>query len=106
MLGIGLNVSTERVSRGAARTATSLRLAGIDLRTSRRCSTRCSPRSSRRLAAEPADVLAAWRERDALRGRSVRWADGEGVAAGIDDAGALLVQPTPVASRSTPARCT
>jgi biotin-(acetyl-CoA carboxylase) ligase len=38
-------------------------------------------------------VLAAWRERDALAGRNVRWADGssDGVAAGVDDSGALIV---------------
>ena len=33
------------------------------------------------------DVLA----RDALRGVPVRWQDGEGTGAGIDDSGALLV---------------
>jgi BirA family biotin operon repressor/biotin-[acetyl-CoA-carboxylase] ligase len=38
------------------------------------------------------EVLAAWRERDALRGEPVRWADGSGVAAGIDDGGSLLVE--------------
>ena len=38
------------------------------------------------------EVLAAWRERDALRGAPVRWADGAGVAAGIDNGGSLLVQ--------------
>jgi BirA family biotin operon repressor/biotin-[acetyl-CoA-carboxylase] ligase len=37
------------------------------------------------------EVLAAWRERDALRGEHVRWADGAGTAAGIDDSGSLLV---------------
>jgi len=43
--------------------------------------------------AEPADsALAALRERDALAGRPVRWAGGEGIGAGIDDAGALLVR--------------
>jgi BirA family biotin operon repressor/biotin-[acetyl-CoA-carboxylase] ligase len=36
-------------------------------------------------------VLAAWRSRDALKGERVRWSDGEGVADGIDDSGALLV---------------
>jgi BirA family transcriptional regulator, biotin operon repressor / biotin---[acetyl-CoA-carboxylase] ligase len=46
----------------------------------------------RRLADTPGEVLSAWRSRDALRGRRVRWRDGEGVAAGIDDAGALLVE--------------
>lgn len=45
----------------------------------------------RRLAGDPAEVLAAWRARDALRGEAVRWADGEGKAAGITDSGSLLV---------------
>jgi BirA family biotin operon repressor/biotin-[acetyl-CoA-carboxylase] ligase len=41
----------------------------------------------------PADVvLAALRERDALLDRPVAWTGGEGVATGIDDAGALLVR--------------
>jgi BirA family biotin operon repressor/biotin-[acetyl-CoA-carboxylase] ligase len=43
------------------------------------------------LAASPSDVLAALRERDALRGRHVRWAGGEGEAAGIDGDGRLVV---------------
>lgn len=43
------------------------------------------------LAAPPAAVLHAVRERDALRGHPVRWATGSGVGAGIDDAGRLLV---------------
>lgn len=37
------------------------------------------------------DVLPAWRQRDALRGRGVSWGEGAGVAAGIDSSGALLV---------------
>ena len=38
------------------------------------------------------DVLAAWRRRDALAGRTIGWVDGAGgTAAGIDDSGALLV---------------
>ncbi|HWK25402.1 MAG TPA: biotin--[acetyl-CoA-carboxylase] ligase [Solirubrobacter sp.] len=41
---------------------------------------------------QPRDAaLAALRERDALLGRTVRWQDGEGTGAGIDDAGALRV---------------
>jgi BirA family biotin operon repressor/biotin-[acetyl-CoA-carboxylase] ligase len=43
------------------------------------------------LDAPPEDVLAAWRQRDALKGERVGWGEGEGVAAGIDDSGALLV---------------
>jgi len=46
---------------------------------------------SRRLADPQAEVLAAWRVRDALAGQHVRWDGGEGTAAGIDDAGSLLV---------------
>ncbi|HEX6027226.1 MAG TPA: biotin--[acetyl-CoA-carboxylase] ligase [Solirubrobacter sp.] len=41
---------------------------------------------------EPSPVtLAALRERDALLGKPVRWQDGEGTGAGIDDTGALRV---------------
>ncbi len=43
------------------------------------------------LAAGSDAVLAAVRERDALRGRAVCWAQGSGTADGIDDEGRLLV---------------
>lgn len=36
-------------------------------------------------------VLAAWRSRDALRGRKVSWNGGNGVADGIEDSGDLVV---------------
>jgi BirA family biotin operon repressor/biotin-[acetyl-CoA-carboxylase] ligase len=43
--------------------------------------------------ARPADaVLDAWRERDVLRGQTVRWNGGEGVANGIDKDGGLVVE--------------
>ena len=45
----------------------------------------------RRLAQPDADLLDAWRERDALRGRTVSWAEGTGEASGIDDDGRLRV---------------
>ncbi len=45
-----------------------------------------------RLAQPTAAVIEAVRGRDALHGRRVRWADGEGVACGIDDDGRLLVR--------------
>jgi BirA family biotin operon repressor/biotin-[acetyl-CoA-carboxylase] ligase len=44
------------------------------------------------LTAEPAEVLTAWRARDALLGGAVDWRDGGGVGAGIDDDGHLLVK--------------
>ena len=46
----------------------------------------------RRLAEPASATLAALRERDALLGAEVRWEGGSGVAAGIDDSGALLVE--------------
>ena len=49
-------------------------------------------RLERRLAEPAAECLAALRSRDALRDRPIRWVGGEGVGAGIDDAGALLVR--------------
>jgi BirA family transcriptional regulator, biotin operon repressor / biotin---[acetyl-CoA-carboxylase] ligase len=46
----------------------------------------------RRLAAPAAETVAALRERDALLGRAVAWAGGEGTGAGIDERGCLRVQ--------------
>jgi BirA family transcriptional regulator, biotin operon repressor / biotin---[acetyl-CoA-carboxylase] ligase len=40
--------------------------------------------------AEPEAVIAAFRERDALRGRRISWESGQGTAAGIDERGNLL----------------
>jgi BirA family biotin operon repressor/biotin-[acetyl-CoA-carboxylase] ligase len=44
-----------------------------------------------RIAQDPAALLDAFRERDALRGRAVRWQRGAGIAAGVGDDGRLLV---------------
>jgi BirA family biotin operon repressor/biotin-[acetyl-CoA-carboxylase] ligase len=44
------------------------------------------------VAAEPDAVLAAFRERDALRGRRISWERGSGTAEGIDERGNLLVR--------------
>lgn len=44
------------------------------------------------LAQEPAALVEAWRARDVLRGREISWADGRGVAEGVDDDGELLVR--------------
>ena len=50
-----------------------------------------SARLGRWLEAEEEEVLAAWRQRDALRGREVAWEGGSGVADGIDERGYLVV---------------
>jgi BirA family biotin operon repressor/biotin-[acetyl-CoA-carboxylase] ligase len=46
----------------------------------------------RRLEAPASEVVATLRRRDALLGRPLRWADGEGEGAGIDEDGQLLVR--------------
>lgn len=50
------------------------------------------PALERRLDEPGERALDSLRERDALLGRPVRWADGEGTGAGIDDHGRLLVR--------------
>jgi BirA family biotin operon repressor/biotin-[acetyl-CoA-carboxylase] ligase len=91
VLGVGLNVTTDTFPPDLADIATSLRLAGVE----------ATPASvldeliralSRWLGAPPESVLAAWRARDALKGERVRWSDGAGIADGIDDSGALVVE--------------
>jgi len=44
-----------------------------------------------RLEEDRSSLLTALRQRDALLGRRVRWQDGEGLGAGIDETGALRV---------------
>ena len=46
----------------------------------------------RRFAQDPAEILGAYRERDALLGRDVHWQHGAGTAAGVDGEGRLLVE--------------
>jgi BirA family transcriptional regulator, biotin operon repressor / biotin---[acetyl-CoA-carboxylase] ligase len=91
VLGVGLNVTTERFPPELAETATSLRLAGVH----------ADPDAvlagllrslSRWLGAPPERVLEAWRSLDALKGERVRWTGGEGIADGIDESGALRVE--------------
>jgi len=45
-----------------------------------------------RLAEDPEATLEAFRARDALSGREVRWQHGEGIASGVDDDGRLVVE--------------
>jgi BirA family transcriptional regulator, biotin operon repressor / biotin---[acetyl-CoA-carboxylase] ligase len=90
VLGIGLNVTTEDFPAGLH--ATSLRLAGASA-TVDQALVALLDALQLWLPRPAPDVLAAWRSRDALAGRSVRWANGArtGTAAGVDDGGALIV---------------
>jgi BirA family transcriptional regulator, biotin operon repressor / biotin---[acetyl-CoA-carboxylase] ligase len=91
VLGIGLNVTTEEFPAELTESATSLWLAGIE-ETTEAALVELLRSLDAWLGAPPARVLEAWRERDALRGQRVRWADGEGVADGIVDSGSLVVE--------------
>jgi biotin-(acetyl-CoA carboxylase) ligase len=46
---------------------------------------------NRWVEADRETILAAWRARDALKGRRISWQDGEGIADGIEDSGDLVV---------------
>ncbi|MEA2450686.1 MAG: BirA family transcriptional regulator [Thermoleophilaceae bacterium] len=90
VLGIGLNVRTREFPAELRAIATSLALAGADVSTGEALAELLGT-LERWLAADPAQVLAAWSERDALLGEGIRWDGGSGTAAGVDDSGALLV---------------
>jgi BirA family transcriptional regulator, biotin operon repressor / biotin---[acetyl-CoA-carboxylase] ligase len=95
VLGIGVNVSmrSQELPAELVGTATSLAASAPD-----------PPADAEQLLAPliaalarwidsaPERTLAAWRGRDELRGAAVRWNGGQGVAAGIDESGALLVE--------------
>jgi BirA family transcriptional regulator, biotin operon repressor / biotin---[acetyl-CoA-carboxylase] ligase len=91
VLGIGLNVTTEAFPPELAEIATSLRLTGIETAVESVLSDLLDALDEW-LEAPTETVLTAWSERDALRGEHVRWAGGEGTAAGIDSSGALIVE--------------
>ena len=107
VLGIGVNVAVD-VADLPAELHGHRRHAGPRAATSSR--TRwpsCCGALERRLAEPAAASLEALRARDALLGRRVEWDGGEGVGAGIDDAGLAAGAPraTGARSRSAPARC-
>jgi BirA family biotin operon repressor/biotin-[acetyl-CoA-carboxylase] ligase len=93
VLGIGINVLTDEFPPELQGRATSLLLETSDVRpqTSEAALRSVLERLDSWLAAQPTDVLSAWRGRDALVGRQVAWEGGSGTAASIDDTGALLV---------------
>jgi len=89
VLGVGVNVTA--VPAGFEDTATCLAEQG-DVRTVPQALDSLLASLEPRLSQPAPEVLAAWRERDALRGREITWEPaGSGRAAGVDDSGALLV---------------
>jgi BirA family biotin operon repressor/biotin-[acetyl-CoA-carboxylase] ligase len=91
VLGIGINVTTDSFPAELAEIATSLQLAG-HATTAAAVLTDLLAALDRWICAPPGPVLEAWRSQDALKGERVRWSDGEGIAGGIDDSGALVVE--------------
>ncbi len=89
VVGIGLNTSVplDQMPEDLQSTATSLALPlGVDA---------LSPlleRLDHWLHSDSSDTVSAWSKRDALRGKEISWADGSGLAAGVDDQGNLLVR--------------
>jgi BirA family biotin operon repressor/biotin-[acetyl-CoA-carboxylase] ligase len=90
VLGIGLNVATEEFPEELH--ATSLLLEGAPITVEAALDALLGTLKAW-LARPAAEVLAAWRSRDALLGETVRWANGskQGTAAGVDSSGALIV---------------
>jgi BirA family biotin operon repressor/biotin-[acetyl-CoA-carboxylase] ligase len=94
VLGIGLNVNlrVEELPEELRETATSVAIAAGGERNLDAVRCALTRALGRWIEAPAGEVLAAWRARDAIRGRHIGWAGGEGRAAGIDDSGALLVE--------------
>ena len=90
VLGIGVNVAVDvdALPPDAAALAGSLGKSAEDVEPT--LSALLSALETR-LAQDRDGALNDLRRRDALRGEPVRWQDGEGTGAGIDDSGALLV---------------
>jgi BirA family biotin operon repressor/biotin-[acetyl-CoA-carboxylase] ligase len=95
VLGVGLNVAVRleqlpaELRPGGAAPAASMGLAREQLEPTLE---RLLASLQRRLAEDAETALAAWRERDALKGREIAWSAGRGRAAGIDGDGRLVVE--------------
>ncbi len=96
VIGVGLNLSIapEEFPPELQDAAVSLVDRGRSARrlpTAREATAVLNRQLDRWVAADRDEILAAWRSRDALRGREVAWDGGSGVADGIADSGDLLV---------------
>jgi BirA family biotin operon repressor/biotin-[acetyl-CoA-carboxylase] ligase len=93
VIGVGLNLTIAEAEFPPELRQSAISLdrdgtAGIGLEEARRA---LDVALDRWVDADSDDVLAEWRRRDALRGREISWADGSGVAGGVDDRGNLTV---------------
>jgi len=90
VIGIGLNVAVDLHALPAELRATAGTLGRLPADVESTLATLLAKLECRLTTGE-ATLLTAYRARDALAGRELRWVDGEGRAVGIDDAGRLLV---------------
>jgi len=90
VIGIGLNVAVDLDALPADLRATAGTLGRLPADLEPTLATLLTTLEGR-LTTRELDLLAAYRARDALAGRELRWADGKGRAVGIDDHGRLLV---------------
>jgi BirA family transcriptional regulator, biotin operon repressor / biotin---[acetyl-CoA-carboxylase] ligase len=89
VVGIGVNAAVDLAAMPVELRATAGSLQRRDLEAAL---TELLGHLERRLAEPVADALSALRARDALLDRTIAWAGGEGVGAGIDEAGGLRVR--------------
>lgn len=89
VVGIGVNVAVDRFPAELRATAGSLGRTAAEIEPFLAALLGALERT---LGRPEDEVIAAWRDRDALSGRRVSWAGGEGTAAGIDGAGRLVVE--------------
>jgi BirA family biotin operon repressor/biotin-[acetyl-CoA-carboxylase] ligase len=89
VIGVGINVATAQSEFPSALQATATSL-GPDV-TVEETIEALNGRLAHWVAAEESEVLEAFRERDALRGRGITWDDGEGTVEGVDEQGNLVV---------------
>jgi BirA family biotin operon repressor/biotin-[acetyl-CoA-carboxylase] ligase len=89
VIGVGLNLSIQPEEFPPELRETATSLGGVGAAEARQALDRALDRW---VAAGAEEVLGAWRERDALRGRQIAWGDDSGVADGVDDRGCLVVR--------------
>jgi BirA family biotin operon repressor/biotin-[acetyl-CoA-carboxylase] ligase len=88
VIGVGFNIDVPHESFPEELRGTATSLAGVEPAGAREALNRAL---SLWVGAPAPEVLAEFRRRDALAGRRISWDGGAGTAAGIDDAGHLLV---------------
>jgi len=91
VIGVGLNLSISPSEFPPELRDAAVSLSGLSAGSPSTAAKVLNRHLSTWVEADRATTLAAWRERDVLRGRAVAWDGGAGVADGIEDSGDLVV---------------